>query len=375
VKTPQSILFIQKSAGRGGSKNRLLDTLTTLKEGTHCQLHVISSEVGEFTERCAKLGVSVSLHPLPEWRKFWSRLCFSILLKNLASQLPFKHIDWVVSNEMWWAPHASSLARRLGGKSAAIIRDGVADSIKGRKYRLQDIDKILPSSAMVARKLSEDPALAKQTEVFFDAVILPPTQFESQKLLDEKLFPAKPDVKRWLLVLGRVQKRKNQADTVRVLKGLLDKGHTDLGLMVAGDLDTEYKPLMDEVIKKCALQDRVVMLGNFPDIQTLFFRSSLCLLTSHREALPGSIMESCMAGLPCFMYPSEGAEDIFGPHQPLFVSADFIPEMLVEKIDYMLRNPDRLANLAYALQARAQQLFSQEAHLREFVKKFSLREG
>lgn len=370
---PQTLVFIQKSAGRGGAKNRLLDTLTTLQAGTDCQLHVVSGESGEFTERCIDRNVPVTIHPLPEWRKLWSRLAFPSAIKSLAQKLPFDHADWVVSNEMWWAPHAAALARHLGGKSAAILRDGIADGVKARKYRLQDNELILPSSLKIARGLDMDSELKQRTHVFLDAVLLPPPRAESRALLQAKIAGTNPEVKRWLLVIGRVQARKKQTDAVRVLRGLMDRGYSDFGLIVAGDCDTDYEPEMQSAMRECGVQDRVVMLGNFSDIQALFDLAEICLLTSLREALPGSVMESCLAGRPCFMYPCEGAEDIFGPHQPLFVSRDFQPTLLVEKMDALLRDPARLAAEAQALQKRAQGLFSLEAHLEALRTQLQLR--
>jgi glycosyltransferase involved in cell wall biosynthesis len=372
VTTLPTIVFIQKSAGRGGAKNRLWDTLKTLKTGMECQLHVVTSETGEFTERCAELGVPVTVHPLPEWRKLWSRLGFASAIKSLAKKLPFTRADWVISNEMWWAPHAAALARCLDGKSAAILRDGIADAKKARKYRLQDNDLILPSSMKIARGLNQDPELGRRTHVFLDAVLLPPRRPESTSALQARLSSASPEVKRWLLVIGRVQERKRQADAVRVLRGLMDRGHRDLGLVIAGDCDAEYLPVIQAALHECQVEDRVVMLGNFSDIQTLFSMADICLLTSLREALPGSMMESCLAGIPCFMYPCEGAEDIFGPHQENFVSETFEPAALVEKVDTLLRNPDKLSTEAAALQKRAQGLFSMEAHLTGCVKQFGL---
>ncbi len=373
VLDPQTLVFIQKTAGRGGAKNRLLDTLRTLQEGTECRLQVVTSETGEFTDRCTVMGVPFTVHPLPEWRKLWSRLCFSQAMHSLASKLPYDRVDWVVSNEMWWAPHAAFLAKLLGSKSAAILRDGIADAAKGRKYRLQNNDLILPSSLKIARGLQKDPELGQRTRVFLDAVLLPARHPESSDLLETNLAKSNPRVKRWLLVLGRVQERKRQADAVRVLRGLIDHGHEDLGLIVAGDCDADYRPIMEEAMNQCQVQDRVVMLGNFSDIQTLFERCTACILTSLREALPGSMMESCLSGRPCFMYPCEGAEDIFGPQQPFFVSEDFSPGMLISKMHALLCDPVQLTEKTAALQQRALTLFSQQAHLRECIDKLGVR--
>jgi len=366
------LVFIQKTAGRGGAKNRLLDTLTTLKQGTDYPLHVVTSETGEFTERCAALDVPVTVHPLPEWRKLIGRLRFNSAMRSLAGKLPFEKAAWVVSNEMWWAPHAAALARHLEGHSAAILRDGIADAVKARKYRLQDNELILPSSLQIARGLEVDPELRERTHVFLDAVLLPQQRPESAAILHAKLAGTNPEIRRWLLVIGRIQARKKQTDAVRVLRGLLDCGHVDFGLIVAGDCDADYEPEILSAVRECAVQDRVVMIGNFSDIRALFDLAYVCLLTSLREALPGSVMESCLAGRPCFMYPCEGAEDIFGPHQELFVSADFQPTLLVEKMDVLLHDPARLMAEAAALQRRAQGLFSLEAHLRGIVERLGL---
>ena len=356
------LLFIQKSAGRGGAKSRLLDTLATLKLNTNCVLHVITSECGEFTEHCASLGIPVTIHPLPEWRKWFQRLFFSSSINSIINQLPFDKADWVISNEMWWAPHASALAKKLGAKSASIIRDGIADRKKARKYTLQNNDLVLPVSIKIAAALRRDSKLALKTHVLLDAVILNQSKATSFKCLESSLSNVSASVKRWLLVIGKVQARKKQTDAVRVLRALIDKGCNDFGLILAGDCDPKYLLEMDDVISECNVNDRVVMLGNYSDISNLFALQPICLLTSLREALPGSVIESFLAGRPCFMYPCEGAEDIFGPHQHLFVCDDFEPSLLVNKMLPLLNNPSQMQYETDAVQKRAQNFFSSDAH-------------
>jgi glycosyltransferase involved in cell wall biosynthesis len=366
TETP-TIVFIQKSAGRGGAKSRLLDTLGALKHGADCRLLVVCSEKGEFTRHCSDIGVPVLLHGLPEWRKLKGRLTFGSAMRSLAARLAGQDVRWVVSNEMWWAPHAAALASKIGARSATILRDGIADAVKGRKYRLHRCDLILPLSRQIERGLEEDPGLKSRSRLFHDGLILPPQKPESAALLDAAMHQVNPQVRRWLLVIGRVQPRKRQEDAVRTLKALMELGHQDLGLLVAGDCDADYEPVMRSAGQECGVTDRVVMLGNFSDIRSLFARADACLLTSLREALPGSVIESFLSGKPCFMYPCEGAEDIFGPHQEQFVSTAFDPRMLADKMDRLLRKPDVLAAETSALQARARSLFSIDAHLRSLA--------
>ncbi len=368
----QTLVFIQKTAVPGGAINRLFDTMHTLREGTDCRLHAVCAERGVFTERCDALDIPLTIHPLPEWRKLMERLLFPSAIHSLSTKLPFAKADWVISNEMWWAPHAAALAKRLAAKSAVILRDGIADSRKARKYRLHQNDLILPSSLKIAEGLQSDAEMAQRTHVFLDAVFLPAAKADTKAWLAEKTRHACPAVKRWLLVVGRVQARKRQADAVHVLRGLIERGHDDLGLLVAGECDPEYELEMTSAICKCGMADRVVMLGNVNDVRTLYASAATCLLTSLREALPGSVMEALLSGRPCFMYPCEGAEDIYGPHLESFVSSSFVPEQLVEKIDALFRRPAELVSETAALKDRAENLFCYEAHLHSLKERLSV---
>ena len=368
----EQFLFLQKTAGRGGAKNRLLDTLAALQAGSDARLHVLCGETGEFTERLTAMGVPFSVGSLPEWRKLGGRLRFAGAMRANLRALPFERADWVVSNEMWWAPHAGALARGLGARSAIIIRDGIATAPKARQYHMHRNDLLLPSSIQIAEGLRVDPELAARTQVFLDSVRLPPPVPEAEaRALAERL-AGQAGVERWLLVIGKLGPRKRQADAVRVLRRLLDLGHAGLGLALAGDCEPEYEAEMAAVIAACGVSDRVVRLGNVANVRPLFDLAEICLLTSLREALPGSVIEALEAGRPCFMYPCEGAEDIFGPHRPDFVSSAFEPNELAGRIDRLLRRSEDLARLTAELQTRALGLFSPRAHLGEIQRAFGL---
>lgn len=368
---PAQLLFVQKFAGRGGAKNRLLDTLAALQAGADARLHVITSEEGEFTARLTEMGVPFSVHDLPEWRKPLHRLRFPRAARRVLAALPFDRADWVITNEMWWAPHAGALARALHGRSAVIIRDGIATAPKARKYHLQHNDLLLPSSIEIARGLRLDPELAARTQVFLDSVRVPPATPDGPEKLARQL-AGHGHIRQWLLVMGKLGPRKRQVDAVHVLRRLLDAGHEGLGLLLAGDCEPDYEPLMQAAIRDCRVQDRVLMLGNVQDVPALFALRPVCYLTSLREALPGSVIEALGSGRPCFMYPCEGAEDIFGPHLERFVSADFQPALLAEKMHALLADPVRLEAETAALQTRARALFSQEAHLATCLSTFGI---
>lgn len=358
---PMNVIFLQKHAGRGGSKNSLAESLAAIVASGEIRPRVIASETGRFTERCDELGVPVTIAPLPEWRKFGERLRFPSAIRSLVREFAPWRPDWIISNEMWWAPHAHRLAAHLGCRSAVILRDGIATVRKSLQYQLDRHDLILPVSSTIAGGLATDARLAGKTHVLFNSVSVAAEGPDDAARLDALLAPH-ADVRRWLLVIGKLSSRKNQADAVRVTRALIDAGHTDLGLLLAGDIDPGYLPEMKQTIAAARLDDRVAMIGNFDGVAALLRRADTLLLPSFREGLPRSLVESITVGVPAFSFPCEGVEDIYGVHQPRFVSTENTAESLFSTIHAAWS--DRAAmDLSFA-KVRGETLsrFSPEAH-------------
>ncbi len=356
------VLYIQKSAGRGGAKNSLLETLAAIRRDGKIHPQVVVGGTGPLTDRCAEMGVPFSVESLPEWRKFLERLTFSRKIRRIARKHAAAGIDWVVSNEMWWAPHAAQLARLLGCRSAVVVRDGIATVGKSHQYRLGQNDLILPVSSTIANSLRSHPALAGRVHVLFNSISMPAVKPHDTEALARILQPF-PDVARWLLVVGKLSPRKNQADAVRVTRALVDHGYRDLGLLLAGDIDPDYLPTMHAVVNECGLNGRVAMIGNFDGLAALLDLAHAVLLTSFREGLPRSLVEAISAGKPAFSYPCEGVEDIYGPNLDRFVSASSEPAALAQTLRNALTSPSE-TSLAFAeVKKSAAERFSPNEHL------------
>lgn len=321
------LIFIQKSTDRGGAKRSLIESLTAMRNDGSIQPRVLVGGTGQFTRDCDAIGVPHLMTPLPEWRKFFDRLKFSGAMKKAAALVEEQRPDWIISNEMWWAPHAAAIARHLGCKSAVILRDGIATIPKANQYRLFDNELILPVSSTIGDALKPDPQLRDRVHVLFNSVSLPDSRADQSAELDARL-AAKPLVRRWMLIIGKVCGRKNQAAAVRMIRLLIDAGHDDVGLLLAGDVDPAYQSEIDRAIAQNRVADRVVLLGNFEDIRSLFDRSHSVLLPSFREGLPRSLVESIVAGTPAFSFPCEGVGDIYGEELKSFVSAESTAESL-----------------------------------------------
>lgn len=357
-----NLLFLQKSTGRGGAKNSLAESLRAISGDGSLHPRVLAGEPGPFVERCRQLDIPISLAPLPEWRKWLDRLRFPSAMRAASNRYAADNLDWVISNEMWWAPHAASIARKLGCRSAVILRDGIADIPKSLKYRLFENDLILPVSSTIGDALAGHPDLGPRVHVLFNSVSLPPSNPADAATLTEILQPF-PQAHRWLLVVGKLSSRKNQADAVRLTRMLIDDGHRDLGLLLAGDIDPAYQNEIAAAITENQLTDRVAMIGNFDGLTPLLERAHTVLLPSFREGLPRSLVEAITAGKPAFSFPCEGVEDIFGHHRAIFVSAESTAASLHQTIRAAWAAPEATADAFTSVRASVLARFSPDAHL------------
>lgn len=360
--TPLKLLFIQKSTGRGGAKNSLAESLRAITGDGSFHPRVLAGEPGPFVERCRQLGVPITLAPIPEWRKWLDRLRFPSAMRAITRRYADDNIDWVISNEMWWAPHAACIARKLGCRSAVILRDGIADIPKSLKYRLFENDLILPVSSTIGDALAPHPVIGPRVHVLFNSVSLPTSDPRDAEALTQLLLPF-PHVHRWLLVVGKLSSRKNQADAVRLTRMLIDDGHRDLGLLLAGDIDPAYQKEITTTIAEHQLTDRVAMIGNFDGLTTLLERAHTVLLPSFREGLPRSLVEAITAGKPAFSYPCEGVSDIFGNLRDTFVSGKSNADSLYQTIHNAWAAPDATAAAFTKVRASVLARFSPESHL------------
>ncbi len=354
-------LFIQKFAGRGGSKLCLLDTLRALTVEDPHPACVVVGEQGPLVEECARLGVPVFLADLPEWRKWTHRWRFGLALRRLARRLAHVPVDCVISNEMWWAPHAARLARHLNCRSAVFLRDGIATPEKARKYRLQATDRILSTSSTIAEQLSRDPIFVPRLTVVLDSVSVPRSRQGQEASLRERL-AGFPLARRWLAVVGKIGPRKNQIDAVILLKHLLDAGHEEWGLLLAGDLHAAYSGALQQTVERMGLAGRVACLGHIEDVESVYRIADQVVLTSTREGLPRSLVEGLLMGRPCFAYPCEGVDDIFGPHVRRFVSEAKTPAALADRMLVAWADPPATHAALAEVRHRVETQFSPAAH-------------
>ncbi len=106
--------------------------------------------------------------------------------------------------------------------------------------------------------------------------------------------PVKPGTKLKLVTVAAMRPEK-RLDRMLEMVAILAERH-ELTLTLIGD--GPERPALEARCKKLGLTDKVIFLGRRDDIAILLAEQDLFLLSSAEEALPVSVLEALMVGLP-----------------------------------------------------------------------------
>lgn len=131
------------------------------------------------------------------------------------------------------------------------------------------------------------------------AVIPNPTFFKSDKMSD---LSAKV-----VISLGRISPEKNLSSMVNSFRLVVDR-HPDWSLHIYGGGDVKD---LENLIKQQGLENHVFLKGSTNEVQSVFLRSSVFVLSSLYEGLPLVLTESMECGVPVVSYQCPcGPKDI-----------------------------------------------------------------
>lgn len=354
------IVFLQKTTdAQGGSKASLRNTLRALSQLPGLQLEVCGEAPGALSEFAESLNVPFTEAPFPRWRNLADRLRFKGTMKRFSRSLG--RADWIISNEMWWAPHAVVLAKHCGAKSAAIVRDEIADIKKATQYRFAHLDQVITVAEDLKTLLKPDSALYAKTRTIYNIVERPVPDATTTQTI-KLLWQDYPNVNRWVLSAGTICPRKDQILLVRAVAELVRRGVTDTGIFfVGGHDDSEYEAQVRQEVSALSLEDRVLFTGQLSGIGSALECSTAFALTSHSEGLPRVLIESALAHVPSVSTQVSGVREVYGDHSSRFVLNSREPLELADKLKSLIANRDEV--VIDAMAARMETRFSQTAHL------------
>lgn len=107
--------------------------------------------------------------------------------------------------------------------------------------------------------------------------------------------------------VARQDDNKNQAVLIDLF-ARLHKNYPRTNLLLIGDGPNHEK--LKNQCKECGIAESVEMPGNVADAEKYYARADVYVQTSHREAMPLSILEAMAAGLPIISTDVGGIKDV-----------------------------------------------------------------
>jgi len=170
-----------------------------------------------------------------------------------------------------------------------------------------------------------------------------------------------------ILSVGSIHPRKNQRLSLRAFRHVHER-YPEAALTFAGPVkDEEYANSLRAYVRDHDLDGSVQFLGWRDDVPELLGRSSLLVLSSHREGVPHVIREAMFAEVPVVATAVGGVpEAVENGHTGFLVPEDAAKKM-AERIGYLLSNPEERRTMGKKGLHLAQRRFSREGWLTEYA--------
>ena len=154
----------------------------------------------------------------------------------------------------------------------------------------------------------------------------------------------KSERKKQILSVGRLVPQKGIDKLMQVANAILS-AHPDWQWLLLGE--GEQRAALERFIAENGLQNRLILMGNVPDVDLYLKDASMLVSTSESEGLGMSILEARSMGVPCVSFAVKtGPLEIIRDGLDGYLIPPFRCDMMVEKIDALIRDPALREQLA-----------------------------
>lgn len=167
-----------------------------------------------------------------------------------------------------------------------------------------------------------------------------------------------------VLFVGRLSHKKGIYDLLQAVVALRDESAIHFHLAGLEETPADKDRILSE-LRHHALQDRVSLAGHVQGRRKaeLFARSDVLVLPSYTEIFPMVILEAMAAALPVIATPVGGVADMVVDGVNGFLVPPGEPELLAERIRYLLHHPCRREEMGQNNLRRFNQEYSLDVNL------------
>jgi glycosyltransferase involved in cell wall biosynthesis len=165
-----------------------------------------------------------------------------------------------------------------------------------------------------------------------------------------------------IIMVGTLCKLKGQMLGVAAFKKLINHVPT-ARLVIVGD--GEDRVVLEGLVNRHELSDRISILGNREDIPELLSSADLFWHLSESEAMPLSVLEAMSSGLSVVGFDVRGTRDAVCHGETGYLVPYGDVDGVVKATTNLLKDPDKLKSLSIKCRNRVEQNFSREVMLQK----------
>ena len=345
------VFFATDNSASSGAFLCLYNLVSILKENYGLEATVILPKNGSGTELLKHGNIEYKIVRSTTWVtddvphsivgkvKEWVFLCTRFIINEIAVLKCSKIIKGIEPDLIHVNTTFSSVGYRVGKRCRVPviwhIREYLEESQKkkiwNRKHGYKTINKsncIICVSHALANKY-KNIFVQKKTRVIYDGVI------EDNFLLMQSNHPEKITN---LLCVGTLMKYKRQDIIIKAIKGLVDRGLTDIHLYIVGTgrCEDEYK----ELVKNLGVENYISFEGYSKNPEKYYQISQITLVPFVYEAFGRVTIEAMMAGSFVIGAKSGATEELLDKdNYGLLFETDDVDD-LCDKLEFAISNPE-----------------------------------
>ncbi|MDN5211444.1 glycosyltransferase family 4 protein [Fulvivirgaceae bacterium BMA12] len=373
------VVYIGHSARLDGAERCFLESIRALKLKEVEVIAFLPSE-GPLCEKLTAIGVPYHILNFPRWMRkneisgvkkikfvLWQ---FSLVRKFKKKLLELKP-DYVITNTVVISPFAAIASKKLGIPHFWYIHEFGDDDhgiqfLFSRKRTGEIIDKysrkVFVNSNIIREKFQQIISPDKM-ELLHYAV-------ENEENSNGNVAgnePSRNDEKLNILLLGRMVEKKGQAEAVRGIAALKQKGYTVKLTMVGGG-KSSFKNELKALIQSRGVSEEVEIIDFTSEPMKYLENSDIVLMCSKCEAFGRVTVEAMKKGKPVVGANTGATPEIIkdGFNGKIYVHGD--EDDLANKIIYFIDNKDKLQEMGSNARQWALENFNYDVHATKLLK-------
>lgn len=328
------ILHITNQLSEGGVESFLLQLLPRLREKGHEVTLLVVTRTSVFLKKeFEDLGIKVMVG---KYKSPYNPLNIFYIKQFLG--------DYdVVHTHLWPAQLYVALAWKLSNSGTSLVTTEHNNFNKRRKYKFyRPIEQWMYSQFKIIVGVCDASKNNLSSWISHKHVISIPNGIERNKYCNAKSYDKSelnlPPEAFVLTMTARFFPQKDHQTLIQALSFL--PSYVYLLLVGSGSMMQECKELAESL----KLAERVYFLGRRTDVERILKTSDLCVLSTHYEGLPISIIEYMSAGRAVVATDVEGVRELVNNEELLSVPGD--SKDLAQKIRILIEDREKLCRVA-----------------------------